>query len=78
MKKIDKHELRKLKRLYEDMGETKQLDYKFVCDELAKVEADDYHDFMMRGEREIFFAIMDRLGVRLEPPFNRDYTAGSR
>lgn len=32
-----------------------------------------HHDFMMRGEEEVFLAMMDKLGVKLDPKELRDF-----
>lgn len=33
----------------------------------------EYGEFMMRGEEEVFMAVMDKLGVKLEPEELRDF-----
>ena len=46
-----------------------------VCGKISAIELMErnYRDFMMRGEDEVFLAMMDKLGVKLDPKELRDF-----
>jgi len=60
-------EYKNAKKLIEEQGMTHHPYYQTICEEVMLLEAENYHDFMMRGDRGIVLALFDKMGIKLAP-----------
>ena len=66
-------ELKSYKAILEEAECMKWPQYKKTIKEIREIEAANYYDFMMRGDRGVVLALFDSMDIKLAPKELRDF-----